>query len=42
MDDYERAEYEETIREKIRKGINAFITHGTFDVEVKQFKAEIM
>jgi hypothetical protein len=41
MDDYERAEYEEIIRERIRKGINTFITHGTFDEEVKQFKAEL-
>ena len=41
MDEYERAEYEETIREQIRKGINTFITHGTFDEEVKQFKAEL-
>ena len=41
MDDAERAEYEEEIREKIMREIDKFLTEGSIEEELKNFKAEL-
>lgn len=41
MDDDERTDYEEEIREKIVKEIDKFLTEGSIEEELKNVKAEL-